>query len=124
VTDSFLVAPFAASNVSTPVVRRPSVNRIDGAVSDGTPPEFLSTHPLEPTRMRDIQNKLAQVVGLHAREPRPDRSFEPPLTAADRQRRPAMTPLRAAALQGAKRTPRVISCYRANLSIRIRMTAR
>jgi hypothetical protein len=36
---------------------------------------------------------------------------------------PAMTPPRAAALQGAKHTPRVISCYRANLSTRIRMTA-
>ncbi len=49
-----------------------------GAVSKGAPPEFLSTHPSGPTRIKDIQANLPKVEGLYARAPRPQRRFEPP----------------------------------------------
>jgi predicted Zn-dependent protease len=49
-----------------------------GAVSKGAPPEFLSTHPSGPTRIKDIQDNLPKVEGLYARAPRPERRFEPP----------------------------------------------
>jgi len=46
--------------------------------SKGAPPEFLSTHPSGPTRIKDIQHALPQVEPLYARAPKPDRRFEPP----------------------------------------------
>jgi predicted Zn-dependent protease len=46
--------------------------------SKGSPPEFLSTHPSGPTRIRDIEAKLPKVQPLFARAPRPQRSFGPP----------------------------------------------
>jgi Zn-dependent protease with chaperone function len=49
-----------------------------GAVSKGAPPEFLSTHPSGPTRIKDIQANLPKVEGLYARAPKPERRFEPP----------------------------------------------
>jgi predicted Zn-dependent protease len=49
-----------------------------GAVSKGAPPEFLSTHPSGPTRIKDIQDNLPKVEGLFERAPRPERRFEPP----------------------------------------------
>jgi predicted Zn-dependent protease len=49
-----------------------------GAVSKGAPPEFLSTHPSGPTRIKDIQANLPKVEPLFARAPRPQRRFEPP----------------------------------------------
>ena len=49
-----------------------------GAVSKGAPPEFLSTHPSGPTRIKDIEANLPKVEGLYARAPRPQRRFEPP----------------------------------------------
>ena len=49
-----------------------------GAVSKGAPPEFLSTHPSGPTRIKDIQANLPKVEGLYERAPRPERSFGPP----------------------------------------------
>jgi len=48
------------------------------AVSKGAPPEFLSTHPSGPTRIRDIEAKLPKVEPLFARAPRPERRFGPP----------------------------------------------
>jgi predicted Zn-dependent protease len=49
-----------------------------GAVSKGAPPEFLSTHPSGPTRIKDIQANLPKVEGLFERAPKPQRRFEPP----------------------------------------------
>jgi len=49
-----------------------------GAASKGAPPEFLSTHPSGPTRIKDIEANLPKVEGLYRRAPRPTRRFEPP----------------------------------------------
>jgi predicted Zn-dependent protease len=49
-----------------------------GAVSKGAPPQFLSTHPAGPTRIKDIEANLPKVTGLYARAPRPGRNFGPP----------------------------------------------
>jgi predicted Zn-dependent protease len=49
-----------------------------GAANKGAPPEFLSTHPSGPTRIKDIEANLPKVEGLYARAPRPQRRFEPP----------------------------------------------
>lgn len=48
------------------------------AASKGAPPQFLSTHPSGPTRIKDIQTALPQVAGLYARASKPDRKFGPP----------------------------------------------
>lgn len=50
--------------------------------SKGAPPQFLSTHPSGPTRIREIETALPKVTGLYARAPKPDRRFEPPKPAA------------------------------------------
>lgn len=44
----------------------------------GAPPEFISTHPSGPTRIRDIEVNLPKVEGLYARAPKPDERFAPP----------------------------------------------
>jgi len=49
-----------------------------GAANKGAPPEFLSTHPSGPTRIKDIEANLPKVEGLYGRAPRPERRFEPP----------------------------------------------
>ncbi len=49
-----------------------------GEASKGAPPQFLSTHPSGPTRIKDIQRALPQVQPLYARAPKPSRRFEPP----------------------------------------------
>jgi predicted Zn-dependent protease len=49
-----------------------------GEVSKGGPPEFLSTHPKGPTRIKDIEATLPKVEGLYVRAPRPQQRFEPP----------------------------------------------
>ncbi len=49
-----------------------------GAASKGAPPEFLSTHPSGPTRIKDIQANLPKVEGLYARAEKPGQRFEPP----------------------------------------------
>ena len=49
-----------------------------GEVSKGGPPEFLSTHPKGPTRIKDIEASLPKVLPLYERAPRPDRRFGPP----------------------------------------------
>jgi predicted Zn-dependent protease len=48
------------------------------AAAKGAPPEFLSTHPSGPTRIRDIEEKLPKVLPLFERAPRPQRNFGPP----------------------------------------------
>jgi Zn-dependent protease with chaperone function len=49
-----------------------------GAASKGAPPQFLSTHPSGPTRIKDIRTSLPKVAGLYARAPKPERQFGPP----------------------------------------------
>ena len=53
-----------------------------GQASKGAPPQFLSTHPSGPTRIRDIEMALPKVEGLYARAPKPDQRFEPPKAAS------------------------------------------
>ncbi|HZE90967.1 MAG TPA: M48 family metallopeptidase, partial [Rhizobacter sp.] len=48
------------------------------AASQGAPPQFMSTHPSGPTRIRDIEASLPKVQGLYARAPKPTQRFEPP----------------------------------------------
>jgi predicted Zn-dependent protease len=48
------------------------------AAAKGAPPEFLSTHPSGPTRIRDIEEKLPKVLPLFESAPRPQRNFGPP----------------------------------------------
>ena len=52
------------------------------AASKGSPPEFLSTHPSGPTRIRDIEANLHKVAPLYASAHRPAQRFEPPRPAA------------------------------------------
>ncbi len=54
------------------------------AGNKGAPPQWLSTHPANATRIRDIQANLPKVAGLYARAPRPERRFPvaPPLKKA------------------------------------------
>ncbi len=49
--------------------------------SKGAPPQWLSTHPANATRIRDIQANLPKVDGLYARAPKPEQRFAiaPPL---------------------------------------------
>jgi len=46
--------------------------------SKGAPPQFLSTHPSSPTRMRTIEQNLPKVQPLFERAPKPERRFGPP----------------------------------------------
>ena len=46
-----------------------------GQASKGAPPQWLSTHPAGPTRIRDIQANLPKVEGLYARAEKPARPF-------------------------------------------------
>jgi predicted Zn-dependent protease len=50
--------------------------------SEGAPPEFMSTHPSGPTRIRDIEASLPKVEGLYAKAPKPTQRFEPPKPGA------------------------------------------
>ena len=52
------------------------------AASKGAPPQWLSTHPTGPTRIRDIEVNLPKVEPLFDRAPRPAQRFEPPARAA------------------------------------------
>ena len=49
--------------------------------SKGAPPQWLSTHPTNTSRIRDIQANLPKVEGLYARAPKPAQRFPeaPPL---------------------------------------------
>ena len=53
------------------------------AASKGAPPEFLSTHPAGPTRIKDIQANLPKVEPLYARAPKPERRFGPPAASGN-----------------------------------------
>ena len=46
--------------------------------SKGAPPQFLSTHPTGPTRIRDIEVNIPKVQGLYERAERPAQRFGPP----------------------------------------------
>lgn len=48
--------------------------------AEGAPPEFMSTHPAGPTRVRDIQQTLPKVQPLYVGAPKPPRVFGPPPT--------------------------------------------
>ncbi len=52
-----------------------------GAAGKGAPPQWLSTHPAGPTRIRDIEANLPKVQGLYERADKPSQRFEvaPPL---------------------------------------------
>ncbi|MET0519143.1 MAG: M48 family metallopeptidase [Burkholderiaceae bacterium] len=47
-----------------------------GQAARGAPPQWLSTHPAGPTRIRDIRASLPKVEGLYARAEKPARRFE------------------------------------------------
>ncbi len=51
------------------------------AANKGAPPQWMSTHPANATRIRDIEANLPKVADLYARAPKPDRRFPiaPPL---------------------------------------------
>ncbi len=55
-----------------------------GAAAKGAPPQWLSTHPTGPTRIRDLQANLPKVMPLYDRAAKPPQRFEaaPPLKAA------------------------------------------
>ena len=48
----------------------------------GAPPQFLSTHPSGPTRIKDIEQNLPKVEPLFARADKPSQRFEPPKPTA------------------------------------------
>ncbi|WP_077032721.1 M48 family metallopeptidase [Pelomonas sp. KK5] len=52
-----------------------------GAAAKGAPPQWLSTHPAGPTRIRDLQANLPKVMPLYERAEKPAQRFEiaPPL---------------------------------------------
>ena len=50
--------------------------------SQGAQPEFISTHPSGPTRIRDIEANLPKVEPLYARAAKPGQRFGPPKSAA------------------------------------------
>jgi predicted Zn-dependent protease len=49
-----------------------------GAVSKGALPQWLSTHPSNNTRIRDLQATISDVQSLYDKAPQPTRRFEPP----------------------------------------------
>jgi predicted Zn-dependent protease len=53
------------------------------AANKGAPPQWLSTHPANATRINDIQANLPKVAGLYQRAAKPDQRFPvaPPLKA-------------------------------------------
>jgi len=49
--------------------------------SKGAPPQFISTHPSGPTRIRDIEANIPKVQALYDRAERPAQRFGPPKKA-------------------------------------------
>lgn len=49
-----------------------------GAANKGAPPQWLSTHPAGPARIREIQAALPKVQPLYARATKPDQRFGAP----------------------------------------------
>jgi predicted Zn-dependent protease len=58
------------------------------AASQGAPPQWLSTHPSGPTRIRDIQANIPKVQGLYARAEKPTKRYDPPRLATTTPKRP------------------------------------
>ena len=48
------------------------------AANKGAPPQWLSTHPSGPTRIRDLESNIPKVEGLYERAERPEQRFAPP----------------------------------------------
>jgi predicted Zn-dependent protease len=46
------------------------------AASKGAPPQWMSTHPSGPTRIRDIERSLPKVEPLYARAGKPAQRFD------------------------------------------------
>jgi predicted Zn-dependent protease len=46
--------------------------------AEGAPPEFISTHPAGPTRVRDMERALPKVQALYAAAPKPPKNYGPP----------------------------------------------
>jgi predicted Zn-dependent protease len=57
--------------------------------SKGAPPQFISTHPSGPTRIKDIEDNLPKVAPLYARAEKPTQRFEPPKPGAAKAAEPA-----------------------------------
>ena len=53
-------------------------------VNKSAPPQWLSTHPSGPSRIREIQANLPRVLPLYERAEKPQRQFGPPPTAGSR----------------------------------------
>ena len=47
------------------------------AASKGAPPQFLSTHPSSPSRIKDIQAALTKVGPIYDKAPKPSQRFQP-----------------------------------------------
>ena len=54
-----------------------------GAANKGSPPQFMSTHPSGPTRIKDIEDNLHKVTSLYDRAERPAQRFGPPKPRPD-----------------------------------------
>jgi predicted Zn-dependent protease len=57
--------------------------------AEGAPPQFLSTHPTGPTRIKDIEANIPTVAGLYARAEKPPQRFAPPKAQTTPKRAPA-----------------------------------
>lgn len=53
-----------------------------GAANNGAPPQWLSTHPAGPTRIKDIEASLPKVDPVYERAAKPAQRFAPPALAA------------------------------------------
>jgi predicted Zn-dependent protease len=53
-----------------------------GAASKGAPPQWLSTHPSGPTRIKDIEASLPKVEPVYERAAKPAQRFAPPPPAS------------------------------------------
>ena len=49
------------------------------------PPQWMSTHPSGPTRIRDLEGNIPKVAGLYQRAERPAQRFAPPQRVAAKQ---------------------------------------
>ena len=54
------------------------------AANKRAPPQWMSTHPSGPTRIRDLESNIPKVEGLYQRAERPAQRFTPPPRAAVR----------------------------------------
>jgi predicted Zn-dependent protease len=57
--------------------------------SKGAPPQFMSTHPSGPTRIKDIEANIPKVAGLYTRAEKPAQRFGPPKPQATERKQPA-----------------------------------